>query len=318
MNIWERLDRDHVIIHASGTGILQSHGDLPRRHNQFANFDHEVRRHLAVVEEVIFPWLLKDPEASALVRTLRAEHKQLRKGLDRLERRDKTGHWMEEFNLLLIAFEASCRRHDGLEHVSRDIIDDACAQQLGEDYEHAKMKRLERPLWSWNRVGVGVGAAVGVAAIGAAVVGAVRAHGDHRRHGEHMGERVDEPLAETDETLSLGKVEGAAVLSDAGDRIGRIEGVVIDMDGGRVAYALLRLAGSSEAEQGLVPLPWRLLDHDEPRGSYVLGLAPEELDHAPRFAPGADPAFDADQRRRIAGFYQSDLVPGRNPIAEPA
>lgn len=311
MNIWERLDRDHTIIHSSGTGILQSHGDLPRRHNQFATFDHEVRRHLAVVEEVIFPWLLKDPEASALVRTLKTEHKQLRRELGRLDRRDKTGDWMEEFNLFFNAFEASCRRHDGLEHVSRTIIDDTHAQQLGEDYEHAKMKRLERPLWSWNRVGAGVSAAVGVAAIGAAVMGAVRAHGDHRKAGERKS-----PV-EGDKMPSLAKVEGAAVVTREGEGLGRIESVVIDQDGGRVAYAMLRVAGPAEVEQGLVPLPWRLLEHDEQRGAYVIALAAKELDAAPRFARDTEPSFDTNQRRRIAAFYRPLVGMTKGRIVEP-
>src|SRR5687767_4293841 len=111
MNIWERLDRDHIVIHAAATDIMQSHGDLPRRHNQFANYDHEVRRHLAVVEEVIFPLLSESGQTAMRVGELEKEHKFLRSDLARLDRRDKTGEWMEDFNAFVVRFEGLCKQH---------------------------------------------------------------------------------------------------------------------------------------------------------------------------------------------------------------
>lgn len=299
MNIWERLDRDHVIIHASGTGILQSHGDLPRRHNQFANFEHEVRRHLDVVEEVIFPWLKKDMATRSLVHDLRREHRQLRRQLSRLDRRDKTADWMEEFNLFLVDFEASCRQHDGLENVSREIIDETAAQQLGEEYEQARMKRLAHPKRRWSKMGVGVGlgAAIGAAAIGAVLVGM-------RRGREEAAWDEDEPPVDRDERLELGRIEGMPLLTRAGERIGRIEGAVIDLDGGQVAYALLSLPDWPDSERGLIPVPWRLLDHDDRWDGYVFSHAPEELYRAPRILRSAHPVFDMGFRHQIADFYE--------------
>lgn len=314
MNIWERLDRDHIVIHASGADIMQSHGDLPRRHNQFAVYDHEVRRHLAVVEEVIFPLLREDPETAAIVRDLEAEHKQLRKELGRLDRKDKTGVWMEDFNAFAARFEETCRQHDGLENLSRTTIDDARAEELGDAYEQAKIRRLNRPDRDWTRIGLGLGAIVGVAAVGAAVA----ARGVRRGHGKADAEGL--LRLETDENLRLissRKVEGTAVVSRAGEKLGRIESFMVDKYSGRVAYAVLSFGGHMGFGRSLFPLPWRLLDYEESFGGYALDLSKDELANAPRFKASEEPEFDAEYRRQILVFYQPAKVAAA-PAAAPA
>ncbi len=308
MNIWERLDRDHIVIHAAAADIMQSHGDQPRRHNQFANYAHEVRRHLAVVEEVIFPLLRRDPATAATVSALAAEHKALRRDLRALHRSDKTAEWMEDFNAFALRFEETCKQHDGLENVSRATIDDNRAQLLGEEYEQAKIRHLDQETPNWRLVALGAGAALGAVAAGAAIVGAVRA-----RSG---GRDKSQLTLDTDETIRLissKKVEGTPVVGPSGERLGRIESFMVDKYSGRVAYAVLTFGGHMGFGRSLFPLPWDILAYDESLGGYVLALTREELDAAPRFKANDEPEFDGEYLREIIVFYQ----PGRQP-SDPA
>ncbi|MEA1012972.1 PRC-barrel domain-containing protein [Sphingosinicella sp. LY1275] len=304
MNIWERLDRDHIVIHAAAADIMQSHGDQPRRHNQFANYDHEVRRHLAVVEEVIFPLFRRDPATAATVAGLAAEHKALRRELRALDRTDKTADWIEDFNAFALRFEETCKQHDGLENLSRATIDEARAQTLGEEYEQAKIRHLDQETPDWRLVALGAGAALGAVAAGAAIVGAVRAR---------SGGRDRAPLAlHTDETVRLissKKVEGTPVVNPAGERLGRIESFMVDKYSGRVAYAVLSFGGHMGFGRSLFPLPWDVLTYEETLGGYVLALTREELEAAPRFKASDEPEFSGEYLREIIVFYQPDRQP---------
>jgi PRC-barrel domain/Hemerythrin HHE cation binding domain len=296
MNIWERLDRDHTMLHASGTEILQNHGDQPRRNNQFAYFDHEVRRHLAAVEDVIFPLLRENDQTSATAHVLEAEHRELRKELGRLDRTDKTGAWTEDFNIFLQQFEATCQQHDGLENVSRATIDDARARELGDAYEQAKMQHMRQAKWSWNKIGLGVGAAAAVAGAAYAASRAFRSSEDDF-----------ELRLETDENVRLissKKVEGTPVVDANGSSLGKIDRFMVDKYSGRVAYAVLSFNSTFGLGGSLFPIPWPALEYDVDADAYALSITKQELESAPKFQANSEPEFSPEYRRQILVFYR--------------
>lgn len=301
MTIWEQLDRDHIVIHASGAEIFKSDGDLPRRDNLFTIYDREVRDHLSIVETVIFPLLKSDEASKEIAATLETEHKALRKALSKLHRKDKSGtEWIADLTEFTTAFERTCRQHDGLESLTRSTIDDARAEQLGADYAAAKDKQANRGLWNWKKAGV-VGTAVGIAAVGAAA--AVRA----RRAGAS-----EEALRlETDESLRLissKKVEGTAVVGADGEKIGTVESFMVDKYTGRVAYAVLSFGGLMGVGRSLFPLPWSILDYDVDKDGYALDISKEQLAKAPRYEAGSEPEFDLDYRRDLGAFYAAPVL----------
>lgn len=75
---------------------------------------------------------------------------------------------------------------------------------------------------------------------------------------------------------------------------------MVDKYSGRVAYAVMKLKGSS----GLFPLPWPLLDYNTAEDGYALDVSAEELADAPSFQASQEPEFDVEYRRTILVFYR--------------
>ena len=165
-----------------------------------------------------------------------------------------------------------------------------------------KMKdKLQGP-WNWNKIGIGVGAAAAVA--GAAVAARQYMKSD-------SGEDDFQLRLETDENMRLiasNKVEGTPVVDRNGTRIGTIDNFMVDKYTGRVAYAVMNFGGTFSFDSSLFPLPWPLLDYDEEKGGYVLGIDKEELADAPRFERNSEPEFDPAFRRRVILFYSPSAV----------
>ncbi|MGF1548988.1 MAG: PRC-barrel domain-containing protein [Sphingomonadaceae bacterium] len=303
MDIAAHLEHDHAELRTLGDEVLKSpDSDGPGgRDNQFALFSKQLRRHLAVVEDVLFAELTDERRGTA-----KADHKRLRKSLSRLDRKDKgSDEWTAGFRALLGDMESVLSAHDSF----RAAAGGRNAGELGERYEEAKLKRM-RGLWNWNRVGIGVGAAAAVAGVagatyaGARKLGLVGGEGGASRDG---GEDDFQLRLETDENLRLissKKVEGTPVVNRDGEHLGRIDAVMIDKYTGRVAYAIMSFGGLFGLGSSLFPLPWPLLDYEEEQDGYVLDISKEELKDAPRFEPNDAPEFDPDYRRRVILFYR--------------
>jgi len=306
MDISSHMHRDHAELRSLGERILNSSdgGDAGGRDNNFDLYDIQVRRHLAVVEEVLLTPLKKDPQAADACADVKTLHKDLRRDLSALDRADKgSAEWTAEFRAFTDQFEAVCRRHEALLHHAERIGGD-----IGEQYEQAKLRRMRGYPWSWNRVAPsrGVAAAVGVAA----VAGAAYAANRYFRSGRRSGGREDDDFElrlETDENLRLissSKVEGTPVVDRDGAKIGTITNFMVDKYTGRVAYAVMSFGGTMGFGASLFPLPWPILDYDESAGGYMLDIAKEEMMSAPRFEANDEPEFSPEYRRSILLFYR--------------
>lgn len=308
MDINRHLEHDHRQIHSLGEDIIRSGdaGGVGGRDNQFDLFDLQLRRHLAVIEEVLFTPLKKEGEAKTAVGDIKSLHKELRKSLSALDRRDKSTHeWTAEFRNALERFDVVAKRHRAIAAQCEARIG---VVELGEQYEQAKLRRLEGGHWSWNKVGMGVAGAAAVA--GAAYAANRWYQSGRRRHGK--AEDDFELRLETDENLRLissRKVEGTPVVGRDGERLGTIQSFMVDKYTGRVAYAIMSFGGTMGFGQSLFPLPWPLLDYDEANDGYGLDISKDELAAAPRFEPNDEPEFTPEYRRRILVFYRpSDLT----------
>ena len=97
------------------------------------------------------------------------------------------------------------------------------------------------------------------------------------------------PATERGTTSSLiasDRVEGTAVYDAQGKRIGKVERLVIDKTGGRIAYAVLSFGGFLGIGANHYPIPWPMLDYDEKLGGYRVEITEEQLKKAPKAEPG--------------------------------
>jgi sporulation protein YlmC with PRC-barrel domain len=95
--------------------------------------------------------------------------------------------------------------------------------------------------------------------------------------------RGEVPREETATLIASDKVEGTAVYGPDGDKIGRIENLMIDKWTGKVAYAVLSFGGFLGMAHDHYPLPWSMLKYDEKRGGYRVNITREQLENAPRY-----------------------------------
>ena len=104
--------------------------------------------------------------------------------------------------------------------------------------------------------------------------------------------------------ISAGRVQGTAVYSVEGARLGHVEDVMLHKVSGQVAFAVLSFGGVLGLGERLTPLPWSVLTYDMERGGY---LAPQSRDQL-REAPHYDRAELGDQDKgwaaRVNDYFQ--------------
>ncbi|MFC3674203.1 PRC-barrel domain-containing protein [Ferrovibrio xuzhouensis] len=104
--------------------------------------------------------------------------------------------------------------------------------------------------------------------------------------------------------ISADKVKGTEVYNASGDKLGSINGVMIDKQSGKVAYADMSFGGFLGIGDRHHPLPWGMLHYSAKRGGYVVDLDPKLLKGAPNYAP-EDKLDWADETwgRRVHDYY---------------
>ncbi len=156
--------------------------------------------------------------------------------------------------------------------------------------------KSEKPIWTWNKIGVGA-AAVGLAAAAGAAL--------YARRG--ADEDDFELRLETDETVRLissDKVEGTAVVDRDGNRLGEIQSFMVDKYTGRVAYAIMSFGGTFGFGASLFPLPWPMLEYDAAKDGYALNITKEQMAQAPRFEASKHPEYSPEYRETVISFYR--------------
>ena len=77
------------------------------------------------------------------------------------------------------------------------------------------------------------------------------------------------------------RVNGTDVCNAAGEKLGKIEDVVIEKVSGQVAYAILSFGGLLGMGGKFHPVPWKLLRYDVEKRAYVVPLDKPDLEDAP-------------------------------------
>ena len=84
-------------------------------------------------------------------------------------------------------------------------------------------------------------------------------------------------------TMSASTLAGDKVFNAMNEDLGTMEDIMIDVESGRVAYAVLSFGGFLGMGDKLFAIPWSALRLDEDRKAFVLDVDKKTLETAPGF-----------------------------------
>src|SRR5512146_2098640 len=101
--------------------------------------------------------------------------------------------------------------------------------------------------------------------------------------GEERPDGQEERRGAYRRVLSAGTLTGDHVRNSAGEDLGKIEEIMIDVPTGRVAYAVLSFGGFLGLGDKLFAIPWDPLSLDETTHKFLLNVPKSRLENAPGF-----------------------------------
>jgi sporulation protein YlmC with PRC-barrel domain len=106
--------------------------------------------------------------------------------------------------------------------------------------------------------------------------------------------------------MAASKLAGDRVRNGAGEDLGKVEQMMIDLESGRVAYVVVAFGGFCGLGDKLFAIPWKAFRFNENEREFVLDLDRKTLERAPGFDKNnwpdmTDPTFAAT----IHGHYDS-------------
>jgi hypothetical protein len=109
----------------------------------------------------------------------------------------------------------------------------------------------------------------------------------------------------THDLIESDRVVGTNVYRANGEKIGKIERLMIDKYSGLVAYAVMSFGGFLGLGHEHYPVPWALLDYEKRHQGFVVNITDEQLKTAPKFDPGEEWDW-ADNKRgeTVYGHYR--------------
>jgi hypothetical protein len=114
---------------------------------------------------------------------------------------------------------------------------------------------------------------------------------------------LDDTTNPSGHLIGAGQVQGTAVFSLAGEKLGLVEDVMIDKRSGRIAYAVLSFGGFLGMGGQHYPLPWEKLSYDPAKGGYVVDVDRTMLEGAPSYTDDATATWNDDAWGRDVYMY---------------
>lgn len=110
--------------------------------------------------------------------------------------------------------------------------------------------------------------------------------------------------------LSATTMIGDDVRSPSGEDLGKIEEIMIDVNSGSVAYAVLSFGGFLGMGDKLFALPWETLRPDLEKECFILNVDRDALEGAPGFDKDDWPEFaDPTWAARVYSHYGYEYRP---------
>ncbi len=115
-------------------------------------------------------------------------------------------------------------------------------------------------------------------------------------------------VKETHSLIASDKVENTAVYRSNGDKIGRIDRVMIDKVSGKVAYAIMSFGGVMGFGEDYYPLPWSMLTYNAQLDGYEVNIGEEQFKTAPKYSEQQMADWSSSEcGRTIDNYYQVPL-----------
>ena len=108
--------------------------------------------------------------------------------------------------------------------------------------------------------------------------------------------------------MDAATLNGDSVVDGAGENLGTIEAIMLDVGSGRIAYAVLSSGGIFGMGAKLLAIPWSALTLDAAQKRFVLSVTREQLENAPGFDKDHWPAM-ADRGWAAAVHDHYDAKP---------
>jgi sporulation protein YlmC with PRC-barrel domain len=105
-------------------------------------------------------------------------------------------------------------------------------------------------------------------------------------------------------TLSASTLIGDDVRNPAGEDLGKIEEIMLDVDSGQVAYAVLSFGGFLGIGDKLFAVPWGAMSLDTEEEVFVLDVNQEMLEDAPGFDEDNWPETSTEDDTWIVTVYE--------------
>ena len=102
--------------------------------------------------------------------------------------------------------------------------------------------------------------------------------------------------------LAASTLESDEVRNSAGEKLGKVDEIMIDIPSGRVAYAVLFFGGALGMGNKLFALPWDIVRVDEDEKCFILDVNKEMLKTAPGFDKDNWP--DMADRTWASGIFE--------------
>src|SRR5512135_3512990 len=83
--------------------------------------------------------------------------------------------------------------------------------------------------------------------------------------------------------MSASSLTGDGVVNELGEDLGKIEEIMIHIDSGKIAYAVLSFGGFLGMGDKLFAIPWEALTLDEDKKEFIIDVEKEKLENAPGF-----------------------------------
>jgi len=108
---------------------------------------------------------------------------------------------------------------------------------------------------------------------------------------------------ESNRLISSEKVDGTAVYSRDGEKLGSVKSFMVDKRSGKAEYAVLQFGGLFGIGSDYYPIPWDMLAYDVDQGGYVVNIDKTKLENAPRYATGHEQVHDDMYSREVHGYW---------------
>jgi len=122
------------------------------------------------------------------------------------------------------------------------------------------------------------------------------------------------------EVMDAATLIGDRVMNAQDENLGKIEAIMLDVESGRIAYAVLSFGGFLGMGTKLFALPWSALTLDTDEKQFILDFPKDKLENAPGFDKNhwpsmADPRWAKDLHAYydIAPYWEEEIATSRDP-----